>query len=675
MKLFTPRAPGRALANALSGLALAAMLLAPASLVAKPVPIAADWANKVVPMSIFGEFEQVSRPIISPDGKWVAAKVRIDKRQGLVLLPIGRPDAKLQVVGLTQETTSDKQGDRQITDWQWMNEDTLLVEFTSRDYSGLEWFDNVRYAAYNVPAAKITPLGWDHAFAGTNLLWTSKAGRPHILLERINLEYGTELSRNPEVIDIDVSTGNTHVAVRPNPIVSNWQADLEGVVRFGSSRDRDTGNVRVLYRTDAKADFKTLVTAQQTGLTLDLQIPSLILRGNKAYSISRRNGFSALYEYDLATMKMGKQVFAVDGYDIDSIDISTDRARIDGVTYTTDRRRETFFTPRMKEILALLEETYGNGNVVIESTDAKAEKIVFTTAQPGQVPTIYLFDTVSGGIGRLSWGKDALKNAILNPVSTVHYQTSDGKTIEAVLTMPRHRAGGKNLPLIVMSHGGPWARDSVDWDAYQWAQAMAEIGYVVIQPNYRGSTGYGKAWMDAANKNWGYRMQDDLIDGIDYLAKQGIADAKRVCIMGWSYGGYAASRAAQRDGAHYRCAISGAGPSDLLAMVRYDKGYLGSQLAKAALGSAGSDLSDVSPALHADQYSIPILIVHGTKDQRVPVAQSRNLVQRLKAAGKVDGKDFVYIEQPNNTHNLLREDDRIQFLEETRKFLEKHNPA
>ena len=635
---------------------------------------ATDWATKTIPIETFGQFPQIDGPVINPEGKWIVAKVRVARRQALVLLAVGQAGVPMQVVSFTQEAASDKVGDRQITSWRWLDNDTLLIAFSSRDNFAGDWFDNVRYAAYNRATKKIVPLGWDKAFAGTTLLWASNSGAPHIVLQRYNQSYGTEMLFHPEAIDIDVLTGQSRVVARPNPVVDTWQADLDGVVRFGSSFDRETGKIRVVYRDTQDGNFRTIVTAQQTGLDVDLQIPSLILKNNKAYAISNKSGYSALYDYDLANMKLGNLVYSVDGYDIDSLDITPDRSAIEGVIYTTDRRRETFLAPRMKEIAGALEGSFGKGNVTIESTDAGEKKIVFSTAVPGQVPSFWMFDTTNGGIGRIAWGNDTLKNAMLNPVSMIRYPTTDGKTVEAVLTMPRHRAGQKNLPLIVMPHGGPWARDSIDWDGYQWAQALAEQGYVVVQPNFRGSTGYGKAWTDAAKRNWGYRMQDDLIDAITHLAKQGTVDDKRVCIMGWSYGGYAASRAAQRDGKHYRCAISGAGPSDIPAMVRYDKDYLGSQLAKAALGSAGS-LVDVSPALHAADYAIPILIVHGAKDQRVPVAQSRGLVAKLKAAGKVEGKDYIYIEQPNNTHNLLHEEDRVQLLQETKKFLDRFNPA
>lgn len=656
-------------------LASAAALVAsvPAAAQVKP---AADWADKTVPIEVFAQFPMLDGPRIAPGGQWIAAKIRAGGKQVLGVLAVGQAGIPPRIIAKDDEyAAADKVGLREIGGYFWIDDDNLIFQLVSRDNFEGQWFDNVRYAAYNRATGKTTPLGWAGSFAGTELLWRSHDGPPHILLQRRAANGDTERLNNPEVIDVDVKTGATHLVMPSNPEVAGWEADQAGVVRMGSNRDGETGKLKVLYRPDASSTMKTIYNAVPDKYESTV-LPAVLLAGsNKAYAYSNKDGYRALYEFDLTTMKLGNRVYGVTGYDIDNALVSPDGKSIDGVAVTQAREGNVYFDPRLKQIQELLEETFGKGNVYIATTNRSREKIVFRVAALGQAQAWYVFDTVSGGMSRIAYDNDTLKNAQLNPLSVVHYPASDGKMIEAFLTMPRHRAGEKNLPLIILPHGGPWARDAADWDAYGWAQALAEQGYVVIQPNYRGSTGYGTDWAKAVEGAWGYRMQDDLNDAIPWLAKQGIVDAKRVCMMGWSYGGYAASRAAERDGDKYRCAISGAGVHDLVAMKAYDKNYFGKFSSKMGMGSASANLVDASPGLHPEKYSIPILIIQGARDVRVPPAQSRDLVARLKRVGKVEGTDFVYVEQPLNTHNLLREPDRIQVLSETLKFLKTHNPA
>lgn len=653
--------------------ALAAVMLAMAPGSAQ-MKAATDWEGKVIPIEAFGEFPMVAGASLSPDGNWIVAKIRAKGQQVLAILAVGQPSVAPQIVARDSDLSGVKIGERQIISYRWMNNDVLLIGISARDNLGGQWFDNLRYASFNRVSKKILPLGWDKSFAGTSLIWASRDGEPRILLQRVNPERGTELLANPEVVEINAITGSERVVMAANPVVRDWAADAAGVVRMGSSYSGDSGRLSVIYRPDAKSGMKTVFNDLVSGISAKAEVPDVLLANGDAYSVSSKDGYSALYEFDLATMKLGKKVFGVEGYDIDGPILSRDGMKIDGVAFVSDRGHRVYFDPRLKEIQSVLESSMGRGNVSIISTDAAKTRILFAVGAPGQPPATFLFDTQSGATGRLAWYSDTFKNAVLNPVSVVRYPASDGKSIEAILTMPRHRKGQKDLAMVVMPHGGPWARDDADWDAYGWAQALAEQGYVVIQPNFRGSTGYGAAWTNAAQKAWGHRMQDDLNDAVTWLAQQHVVDPKRVCMMGWSYGGYAASRAAQRDGAKYRCAISGAGVHDLPAMVRYDVNYLGTVRAKQALGSAG-DLVEVSPGLHPKDYAIPLLLIHGAKDIRVPVSQSRDLVARLKSVGKVEGRDFVYVEQPLNTHNLLREEDRVQLLQEVKKFLAQHNPA
>jgi dipeptidyl aminopeptidase/acylaminoacyl peptidase len=193
----------------------------------------------------------------------------------------------------------------------------------------------------------------------------------------------------------------------------------------------------------------------------------------------------------------------------------------------------------------------------------------------------------------------------------------------------------------------------------------------VLQPNYRGSAGYGARFAALGRGEWGRKMQDDLDDALGHLAQAGIADPARACILGASYGGYAALRAAQRSPAVYRCAISYAGVSDLNALIRYDRDFLGSRGQRQWLEAQAPDLGDVSPINHAAEFGIPVLLMHGDRDVVVPVSESRRMADRLRGAGKA----VRYVEQPGGDHHFSRGADRLQFLREIEAFLDRHDPA
>ena len=226
-----------------------------------------------------------------------------------------------------------------------------------------------------------------------------------------------------------------------------------------------------------------------------------------------------------------------------------------------------------------------------------------------------------------------------------------------------------------MPHGGPFGvRDVEEFGFFPWHQAMAELGYVVIQPNYRGSGGYGKEFTKEGRKANGYgkRMQDDLNDALTWFGNSGLIDKNRACIMGWSYGGYATARGAQRDPDIWKCAIAGAGVYDLAMMNRWDEVNLRSFSAK--FQDTSDDPNGISSARNTDGKWSPILIVAALRDARIPIEQSRTLVSRLKGSGKKEGVDFRYVEQPKGTHNLPYEDVHIEWLQESEAWARKYNP-
>ena len=648
--------------------AMVAGLLLSATALAQPARV--PGPKTPIPVAVFAQFPAMSGADISADGKLLAAKFRSQGEKVLGVIDLQKPGSKPELVARDGDFMG--YGERRVISWDWFDSENLLIRLA--EYTDVEGqkLDIVRLINYNVRTKRRTLVGWDNSFmSAANIVWQSREGRPRILLSRWRSGAGTERIFQPEVIEVDLETGEQKIVQRRSPSIDGWVADGNGVVRMGFGGDAEKGKRMVMYRPDASRPFDTIINEKIEKYGTGSAVPEIFLAdGRTAITTSRRDGFTEVYEMDLKTMALGKKLFSVKGYDVDDVRSNFVDNQLEAIAWTEHRPHRKYFDPRLIEIQAMLEEMFGAGNARIASTDRLRENIVVAVGAPDQRGSYYLYQTVSGKLALLGHANPALKEMSFNPVSTMRFKARDGKEIEAVLTLPRLKSA-KALPLIVMPHGGPWARDYEDFD--RWAQPLAELGYAVIQPNYRGSSGYGKAWESAADGNWGTAMQDDLLDSITALAAKGIADPKRVCIMGWSYGGYAASRAAQRDGKYYRCAISGAGVHDLPDMVAYDRNYLG-EFGSKYIGSAGR-LPEISPARHASQFSIPIMVVHGKVDQRVPVSQSRNLVKALRSAGKVEGRDFVYLEQPKNTHNFPFEADEVQFLEAVRDFLAKHNPA
>jgi dipeptidyl aminopeptidase/acylaminoacyl peptidase len=629
-----------------------------------------------VSMDVLTSLPFMQDPEMSPDGTKVAVALGAGNSLTYGIVDLNNPGGKPQY--FAQSSTFKEGGDREIVGWEWFGNDYLLIQLQSRDIINGQRADLTRLVSYNLKTKAMTPLAWDGASAAAARILHRDEKAGEILLQRQSFNYGTERAFAPEAIRVNVATGKiTKVVMQPNPVVGGWAADNKGVVRMGFGGDRDSGKDTTLYRSDGKGVLKTVQSVADKDFTgAGIQPRVFLDEPDMALVASNHEGYSAIYKANLKTMTIVEKVFSKPGYDVDGVAINATRNGALGFAYTTDRRRFHWVSEKHKAVQSMLDDQFGAGNASIATSDKDTNKFVVSVAKPSQPGGLFVYDLASAKIKLLGWQNPAIKDGELNPRSMITYTASDGLKIEAVLTMPRNRKSGKNLPFVMLTHGGPYGvRDDVSYD--DWSQTIAEQGFVVLQPNYRGSGGYGKEFVKKGRSDgFGTRMQDDLNDAMDHLAKQGIIDPKRACMMGWSYGGYASARAAQRDPTRWRCTIAGAGVYDLPMMREYDKGYLGSFGAN-YLAKGASELSAVSPARNTDTKWSPILVVHGVRDPRVPIAQGRTLVSRLKASGKVKGVDYDYIEQPRNGHysRYFTKEERIEWLQGTANWLERFNPA
>ncbi len=314
--------------------------------------------------------------------------------------------------------------------------------------------------------------------------------------------------------------------------------------------------------------------------------------------------------------------------------------------------------------------------VLVSWNDALSQVVVFTdTGEAGQYQLVD-FDRRTADI--LADAYPAIAPEQVGLVRSIHYAARDGLDISGYLTLPPGVAEPKGLPLVVLAHGGPASRDVAGFD--WWGQALASRGYAVLQANFRGSTGYGRAFLEAGYGEWGRKMQTDLSDGVRWLATEGIVDPARVCIVGASYGGYAAMAGLTLDSDVYRCGVSVAGVSDLRRMVNWEAQqarhknnqtvrYWNRFMGAARLNDRALD--ELSPAYLAASVDSPLLLIHGRDDTVVPIEQSRVMAEALRRAGK----PVAFVELPGEDHWLSRSATRLQMLAETVRFLEANNPA
>jgi dipeptidyl aminopeptidase/acylaminoacyl peptidase len=631
----------------------------------------------MVPIAVFGKRPFMNQPRISPDGTKIVVQMSKDGKGFLGLIDLAKPGSAPEFFIATDEFRD--VGDRTVATWRWIGNDNVVVTMASREEIQGQKLDITRLVGYNIHTKKLTPLAWENATGqASQILWVDHDSGKFLLARQSN-QYGTERWQLDEVVRVDVNTGRFEIVQRPNPEVQQWIADGHGVIRAALGGDGDSGKQRLMYRSRAGDNFNTVSNMADRTFT-DAQIRPVVFldEPDMAIATSNKDNYRRVYKVNMKTMTLGPVLFEKPGYDAEngSIIPNWDRTKMIGVSVTEDRDREYWFDNDWKIIQQVMDEQFGAGNAHIVSRDRKDEKLVFFVAKPSEPGAYYIFDTVTGKLSILGWVHPILGSASLNPMSTVVYTARDGVKIPAVVTMPRHRQGEKNLPVIVLPHGGPFGiRQQEEFGPFPWHQALAEQGYVVIEPNYRGSGGYGRDFVLLGRRPDGYgmKMQDDLNDAVTWFAQQGTIDPKRACVMGWSYGGYAAARGAQRDPNVWRCAIAGAGVYDFPMMTAWDRANLGRF--SAGFQDTAANPADISSARHTDGKWAPILIVAGVRDQRIPLEQAHTLVSRLKGSGKRENVDFRYIEQPQGTHNLPYEDVATQFLEETLAWLTRWNPA
>jgi dipeptidyl aminopeptidase/acylaminoacyl peptidase len=475
--------------------------------------------------------------------------------------------------------------------------------------------------------------------------------------------------RRADVFDVyrlDVRSGAmTLVAENPGN-VQRWLTDHQGRLRLAVTTDGV--NSSLLHREREDQDFRVVATydfkeAAQP-LVFDFDDRGLYVSSN----LGRDR--SAICSYDLERGCEQRLVFEHPEVDVDTLLYSRERKVATGVTFETDRVGYAFFDAERERIQTFLDRRLpGRENQLVSHTRDESRYVVHSGSDRSQ-GTYYLLDARELALTELFAVSPWLDESCLAEMQSVRYESRDGLPIRGYLTLPPGLAP-ERLPLVVHPHGGPWARDS--WGFDPEVQFLASRGYAVLQMNFRGSTGFGRKFLEASFGQWGLAMQDDVSDGVRWAVERGIADPRRIAIYGGSYGGFAALSGLTRTPELYACGVSYVGVSNLFtwfaAIPPYWKPYL--EMMHEMVGHPERDehrLRETSPLFQAERIQAPLFVAQGANDPRVRQAESDQIVAALRGRGI----EVEYLVKADEGHGFQNEENRFEFYRAMERFFARH---
>ncbi|HNC84488.1 MAG TPA: prolyl oligopeptidase family serine peptidase [Nitrospira sp.] len=638
------------------------------------VPVYAEPGSTSPPTATFASLPRIESIQLSPSGRHLAVLRHHDGQTFLETHTVTGQDAHPVVSTDNREYI--------ITWFRWINDERLLVSM--RFAATPEATDTVetRLMAVNRDGTEQTAnllkqggfsslFGQKHVPQFEYQLVGMIPGDPRHVLLALDLEHPNA----PDVYKVDVYSGERQL-VQANPsskpdrnAISHWIADRTGAVRSGVGQFQTA--VHAIVRQPESTLWRELADydlAKETGL-----VP-LAFDADPAwlYVRDQHRGKTAIFKLNVMDRAADRVLVVADPkFDLNGeLVYAPGRKKVVGVRYSAADERVLFWDFDAQRLQARIDRAIpGTVNVIHSSSDDGRLHVVKSSGA-AQPPRWSIFDEQDGRMVLLGRSYPDLETAALAAPTTTYVTARDGKELQVFLTVPKDR-DPRHLPMIVFPHGGPAARMPGAFN--YWTQWFVSRGWAVLEPRFRGTEGYGDDVLRAGFQRWGLEMQNDLTDVVQYAVRAGIANAGRICIVGSGYGGYAALMGAVKTPDLYRCAVSLGGVTDLPQLVSDGRGYLNQKpMVEARIGSWWNDrdrLRETSPVAHAQGMRTPLLLMHGSMDRSVPVSQSRNLADALKAANATNAR---YVELPLADEALRREEDRLHVFSEMERFLTQH---
>lgn len=544
---------------------------------------------------------------VSPDGNQLAV-VRATSQNGDYIIEIknlAKPELPPVRLGADRMLVSGVN---------WVSNDKVLVVFRQLLKTGAtkRWVNKIAITSADGKGSWLVPFK-DNPRAGFTLVNILPDNPDEILVEA-----RTDDKPFPNVVRFNVNTGRAITVLRGSDQVSGqFLADMDGEVRAGTGFNLKVNGPETYVRAKGSEEWQLLKTVSPK------QRESFVIAGiskdnpNEIYVIANMGqDTTGLYLYDITKKTYSERLFGLDGLDTDAITQDRDGTLLE-INYTDKWPTRYIADNKRAELIAGLEAQFPDQLISVVSRSVDGSSAVIRTMSNKNPGTYYLL-SANKQLLKIGESQPMLTADKLSDVKYISYSARDGRKIYAYVTVPK---GKGPFPAVVLPHGGPWVRDTVVFD--EWSQMLASQGYIVIQPNYRGSTGYGLQHWTAGDKNWGLKMQDDLDDAAKFLVNAGLATDGKLAMFGWSYGGYAAFAGSMRENNIYNCTIAGAGVADLgeINATLNDNRFL-ARLQRPTIAG-------VNPMAQPEKVNVPLLVIHGDIDVRVPVQHSRDFVAKM----------------------------------------------
>lgn len=622
----------------------------------------------------FGARETIQQISLSPDGTQVA-----------MLQPVaGRGDVLVVAnveTGATKEVLRATGDPEQIRSCRWASGTRIICNiYMIRQFEQKLSF--TRMVSLNADGSDLKMLSSRESANALGIMqrggdvidWGPDGSNGSVLMTRDfvpEFSTGTTLANTREGLGVelvDATTLKRRSIELPRRNASEYISDGHGNVRImgleSTLEGRSTGRVSYSYRTADSRDWSTLGELIVDGSSSYVGFnPAAVDReSNLAYGFEKKEGRTALYSIALDGSLARKLVYAHPEVDVDGLVRIGRQRRVVGVSYATDKRYTEFFDPELQKLrVGLAKALPGKPLVTFVDASADEKKLVLFAGSDSDPGTYYLFDKTSRKLAGILPVRAQLADRKLAAMTAVSFPAADGTAIPGYLTLPPG-SDGKNLPAIVMPHGGPGDRD--EWGFNWLVQFYAARGFAVLQPNFRGSTGYGDGWFQKNGfQSWRTAISD-VNDGGRWLVKQGIAAPDKLAIVGWSYGGYAALQSPALDPALFKAIVAIAPVTDLETLRSEAYGFTNYNLVSAFIGS-GPHVKEGSPAQNAQKIKAPVLMFHGDRDLNVGIGESRMMASKLRGAGK----QVELVEFKGLDHQLDDDTARTRMLDKSDGFL------